>query len=90
MVRSNLCDYSDAYIPVSGIITITGEGDSDAKKRADERNKRVIFRNCAQCTECISNINNTQIGHEKDIDVVMPTYNLIEYSYNYSKTSGDL
>ena len=90
MVRSNLCDYSDAYIPVSGTITITGEGDSDAKKRADERNKGVIFRNCAQCTECISSISNTQIGHEKDIDVVMPTYNLIEYSDNYSKTSGDL
>ena len=86
MARSNLCDYSDVYILVSGAITITGGGDNDAKKRADERNKGVIFKNRAPYSDCISNINNTQIDHAKDIDVVMPMYNFIEYSDNYSKT----
>ena len=57
MTRWNICNYSDAYILVSG------EGDSDAAKRADERNKEVIFENCAPFTDCISNINNTQIDN---------------------------
>ena len=61
MIRSNLCDYSDAYIPASGTITIDGPGTDDAVKRRDERNKGVIFKNCAPFTECISIINNTQI-----------------------------
>ena len=71
MIKSNLCDYSDAYILVSGAITISGEGSDDAVKLADEINKGVIFKNCAPLTECISNINNTQIDNAKDIDVVM-------------------
>ena len=86
MLRSSLCDYSDAYILVSGTITITGAGADDAAKRLDERNKGVIFKNCAPFTDCISEINNTQIDNAKYIDVVMPMYNLIEYSDNYSKT----
>ena len=52
--------------------------------------ERVIFKNGAPFSECISTINNAQLDHAKDIDVVMPMYNLIEYSYNYSKTSGSL
>ena len=60
------------------------------KKRADKRNKRVIFKNFASFNECISNINNTQIDHAKDTDVVTLTYNFIEYSDNYSKRSGSL
>ena len=47
MLISSLCDYSDAYILVSGIITITGAGEDDAAKRVDEREKGVIFKNCA-------------------------------------------
>ena len=90
IIRSCLCDYSDGYIHVSETITITGEGDNDAAKRADEGNKGVIFENCAPFTECIGNINNAQLDHAKDIDVVMPMYNLIEYSDDYSVTSGSL
>ena len=54
------------------------------------RNKKVIFKNCAPFTNCISEIKNTQVDNAKDIDIVMPMYNLIEYSNNYSKTSGSL
>ena len=88
VLRSSLCDYSDAYIPVSGTITITGAGADDAAKRLDERNKSVLFKNCAPFTNCISEINNTQIYNGKYIDVVMPMHNLIEYSDDYLKTSG--
>ena len=90
MLRSSLCDYADAYILVKGTITITGAGDDAAARRADERNKGVIFKNCAPFTKCISRINNTDIDNAQDIDIVMPMYNLIEYSDNYSKTSGSL
>ena len=90
MLRSNLCDYADAYILVKGTITITGAGNDDAAKRLDERNKGVIFKNCAPFTKCISRINGTDIDNAQDIDIVMPMYNLIEYSNNYSKTSGSL
>ena len=86
MLRSNLCDYADAYILLNG----TGDGDDDAAKRTDKRDKGVIFKNCAPFTKCISRINNTEIDNAKDIDIVMPMYNLIEYSDNYSKTSGSL
>ena len=90
MLRSNLCDYADSYILVKGTITITGEGADATAERADERDKGVIFKNCAPFTKCISRINNTEIDNAKDIDIVMPMYNLIEYSDNYSKTSGIL
>ena len=90
MIRSNLCDYSDGYILVSGTITIAGEGADDAAKQADERNKGVIFNNCAPFTEYISNIDNTQIDNAKDNASKVPAYNLIECCDNYSKTSGSL
>ena len=90
MLRSNLCDYADAYILVKGTITITGAGDDDAAKRLDERKKCAIFKNCAPFTKCISRINNTDIDNAQDIDIVMPMNNLIEYSDNYSKTAGSL
>ena len=82
MLRSNLCDYADAYILVKGTITITGDGDDDEEKQADERNKGVILKNCAPFTKCISRINNTDIDNARDIDIVIPMYNLIEYSDN--------
>ena len=90
MLRSNLCDYADSYILVKGTITITSEGDNAAAERADERDKGVTFKNCAPFTKCISRINNRDIDNAHDIDIVMPMYNLIEYSDNYSKTSGNL
>ena len=90
MLRSSLCDYADAYILVKGTITITGAGDDAAARRADERNNGIIFKNCAPFTKRISKINNTEIDNGQDIDIVMPMYNLIEYSNNYSKTSGSL
>ena len=90
MLRSSLYDYSYAYILVSGTITITAAGADDAAKRSDERNKGVMFKNCAPFTDCISEINNTQTDNAKHIDVVMPMYNLILYSDNYSKTLGNM
>ena len=90
MIRSDLCDYSDAYILVSGSITITGAGDDDNAKRTDERNKGVIFKNCAPFTNCINSINNIQIDNAEYTDVVMPMYNSIECSDNYLKTSDIL
>ena len=90
MLKSSLCDYADAYILVKGTVTITGAGDDAAARWADERNKGVIFKNCAPFTKCISKINNTEIDNAQDIDIVMPMYNLIEYSNNYSKRSGSL
>ena len=90
MLWSNLCDYADAYILVKGTIAITGAGTDDATKRADERNKGVTFKNCAPFTKCINRINNIDIENAQNIDIVMPTYNFIEYSDNYSKSSERL
>ena len=90
MLKSSLCDYSDAYNLVKGRITITGAGDDAAVRQADRRDKGVAFKNCAPFINCISEINNTQVDNAKDIDNVMPMYNLIEYSDNYAKTSGSL
>ena len=88
MLRSSLCDYSDAYILVKGNITVNNTADAGAA--ANNTNKKVIFKNCTPFTHCISKINNTQIDNAEYIDIVMPMYNLIEYSNNYSKTSGSL
>ena len=90
MLKSSLCDYSDAYILVKGKITIAGAGNDAAARQADERDKGVAFKNCAPFINCINEINNTQIDNAKDIDIVIPMYSLIEYSDNYAKTSGSL
>ena len=73
-----------------GNITITGAEDDAAARESEKRNKGVAFKNCALFTNCISEINNTQIDNCKDIDTVMPLHNLLEYSDNYAKTSGSL
>ena len=88
MLKSSLCDYSDAYIRVKGTITVNNTAAQGAA--ANNTNKKVIFKNCAPFTNCISEINNTQIDNAKDFDIVMPMYNLIEYSDNYAKTTGSL
>ena len=92
MLKSNLRDYSDAYIFVKGKITFTGAGADAAPTLADGRDKCVAFKNCAAFTNCISAINNTQIDNAKDFDIILtlPMYNFIEYSDNYAKTSGSL
>ena len=80
MLRSDLCDFSDAYIVVKGTITVTNP--SNAK-----RNKAVAFKNNASFINCISIINAVQIDNAEDLDVVMPMYNLLEYSKNYLKNN---
>ena len=88
MIESSLCDYSDTYILVKGTITVNNT--SAAYTNANNTNKKVIFKNCTPFTNSISGINNTQVDNAKDIDIVIPMYNLIEYSDNYAKTSGSL
>ena len=88
MLRSSLCDYSDACILVKGNITVNNTAVDGAA--ANNINKKVVFKNCAPFTKCISKINNTEKDNAQYIDIVIPMYNLIEYSDNYSKTSGCL
>ena len=88
LLKSSLCDYIDAYVHVKGIITVNNTATAPAA--ANNTGKKVIFKNCAPFTICISEINNTQVGNAENINIVMPMYNLIEYSDNYSKTSGSL
>ena len=79
MLKSGLCDYSDAYILAKGTITVNNTAAADAD--ANNTHKKVIFKNT------LNTFNNTQIDNAKDIDIVMPMYNLIEYSDNCAKTS---
>ena len=88
MLRSSLCDYSDAYILVKGNITVNNTAAGGGN--ANNTNKKVIFKNCATFTSYISTINNTQIDNTENIGIVMPMYNLIGYSDNYSKISESL
>ena len=75
------------YILVKGNITVNNTATAAAPTNT---NKKVIFKNCAPFTNCIIKVNNTQIGDAEYIDVVMPMCNLVEYSDNYSETSGSL
>ena len=81
-------DYSGAYIHVKATITVTNT--VAAATPVNNTNEKVIFKNCAPFTNCISEINNTQVDNAQDIDIVIPMYNVIEYSHVYSKTSGSL
>ena len=85
MLKSSLCDYSDPYILVKETITVSNIAAADAD--ANNTNKKVKFKNCTPFTNCISEINNKQTENAKDIDIMIPMYNLIEYSDNYSKAS---
>ena len=85
MLRSDLCDYSDAYIVVKGIFTVSAD-----EKDRDERNRQIILKNNAPFINCISKINGALIENAEDLDIVMSMYNLLGYSKNYSKTSGSL
>ena len=79
-LESSLCDYSDAYILVTGNITVTG----------GNANTKVAFKNCAPFTECRTEIYETLVDETEHINIAMPMYNLIGYSDNYSDTSGSL
>ena len=85
-IRSNLYDYSDAYILATRNITVPNTAAAGAA--VNNTNKNVIFKNCALFTDCITKINNTQVDDAQKIDIVIPMYNLIEYSDAYLKTSG--
>ena len=84
MLRSDLYDQSNACIILKGTVTVEGTND------ANKRNKKLTFKNNAPFKSCISKINNTLIDNAEDLDIVMPTYNLLEYNDNYSMTSGIL
>ena len=85
MLRSDLCDFSDAHIVVKGDITLTK---TNGRGIIDIRNRFLAFKNNAPFTNCISKINNVLIDNAEDLDIVMPMYNLLEYSKNYSKATG--
>ena len=80
VIKSNLCDYSDAYILVTGDITTAG-GDANTK---------VALKNSAPSTKCVTHINDEHVDNADNLDIVTPMYNLIEYSDNYSDTSGSV
>ena len=87
MLRSDLCDYSDAYIVVKGDITLTK---TNGRGIIDIRNRFLAFKNNAPFTNCISKINNILIDNAEDLDIVMPIHNVLDYSKNYRKTTGSL
>ena len=79
-LKSSLCDYSDAYILVTGNINVTG----------GNANTKVAFKNCAPFRKCRAEINETFVDEAEHINIAMPMYNVIEYSNKYSDTSGSL
>ena len=85
--RSSLCNYSNAYIPAKRTIKVPNKG---AVAPQNNRHENVKFKNCASFTDCVSEINNTEIDQAKHIDVIMSMDNLIEHSDNYLQTSGSL
>ena len=84
MLRSDLCDYSDAYIVVKGRINVT------STNNANRENKNLIFKNNSLFKSCISKINNTFIDNAEDLDIVMLIYNPLQFSDNYFMKSGSL
>ena len=100
MLRSDLCDFSDAYIVVEGNITVNKKtftaGDFQAPTNTEAiitatnnatnnsfDGKKLVFKNNAPFANCITKTNNIKIDNAEDLDVIMPTYNLLEYSKNY-------
>ena len=84
MLWSSLCDYSDAYMLVKGTATVTGN------EPRDRQNRPLILKNNAPFVSSITRINGELIEDADDLDIVMPMYNLLEYSKNYRKTIGSL
>ena len=91
MLRSNLCDYSDAYILVKGTITVTAPGvNNNVDNIRDKRNRPLVLKNDAPFVSCITRINGKLIEDANDLDIVMSMYNLLKYSKNYRKTVESL
>ena len=107
MLRSDLCDYSDAYIVEKGNIIVDKKtftandfeapnntaANATAANNANDNafgEKKFVFKNNAPFVNCVSKINGVKIDNAEDLDVVMPMYNLLEYSKNYRKTTGSL
>ena len=88
MLRSNLCNYSDAYILVKGTITVTAPGVNNNANKRNKRNRPLILKSNAPFVSCITRINGELIEDVDDLDIVMSMYNLLEYSKNYRKTIG--
>ena len=80
MLNSSLYDYSDAHVLGVGTIIITGAGADAVARQADKRNKQVLLKNNAPFTVCNSIKNNTQRDNAKELNVLMPVYNAIEYN----------
>ena len=104
MLRSDLCDFSDAYVVVKGNITVIKkiftandfEAPNNTINNANVTNtvsnnafgeKKLVFKNNAPFINCISKVNGIKIDNAEDLDVVMPIYNLLEYSKNYKKNN---
>ena len=85
MIRSDLCDYSDAYIVVKEDITLTKTNGTDI---TDIKNRFLAFKNNTPFINCISKINNILIENTEDLDILMPMYNLFKYSKSYRKATG--
>ena len=88
MLKLSLCNYKDPHLFVKRTMSVPNT--AGAGNNANNEDKKVVFKACAPFTDCINEINNTQLDNAKDIDVVTRMYNLIEYSDNYLKTSGIL
>ena len=89
MSRSNLCDYSDVYILVKGTIAVNGVVNG-AENDIVRRNRPLILKKNALFVSCITRIHGELIEDAEDLDIVMPMYNLLEYSKSYRKTVGSL
>ena len=94
-IESSLCDYSNAYILVTGNIAVTrtiaaAGGNPVQRKQPLAAATQVVFKNCAPFEICSSEIDGTLVDEVNFINTTMPIYNFIEYSDNYSDTSGSL
>ena len=90
MLKPSLFDYSNTYMLVKGTIIAVGAGDTNTRVQANRTNKQAILKNCAPFNDCITKTNKVQVDNAKYLDVVMLMYDIVEYSYNYSKTSRSL
>ena len=88
--ESSLCDYCDVYVLVTGNISVKRRNAADTDDIALGAITQVIFKNCAPFKKCRTEINETFVDETDCINITMPMYNLIEYSDNYSDTSGSL
>ena len=90
MLKPSFCDYSNTYMLVKGTIIAVRAGDTNARVQANRTNNQAILKNCAPFNDCITKTNKVQVDNAKYLDVVMLMYDIVEYSYNYSKTSRSL